>query len=82
MAGAIFFGLFVLMGLAGLRWNRRLSNAQMAANRAYANSLGFKLLQRVLAKPWADDFNRRVSFAVSALFVVLGVAGILASLLR
>ena len=52
----------------------------MAANRAYADSIRFKLLQKMLAKPWADDFNRRVGVAVSVMFVLFGTVGILASL--
>jgi hypothetical protein len=72
-AGMVFAkAIIFLLGIGGvalIRWNRSLSDANVAANRAGAESLGFGPLQRLLARPWIAAYSRVV-------IVVVGIAWI------
>jgi hypothetical protein len=49
-AGRFFFVPFVLLGVAMLVWNERLTKAMIAGNRAVVKELGITPLQRVQEK--------------------------------
>jgi hypothetical protein len=51
--GRVWFGLFLLVGLAIVRWNRRVAEAVTASNTAFYETLGVKWLKRLslLSRP-------------------------------
>jgi tryptophan-rich sensory protein len=45
--GRVWFGLFLLIGLAIVRWNRRVAQAVAASSTAFYETLGVKWLARL-----------------------------------
>jgi hypothetical protein len=68
--------LFLLFGIGGvglIRWNGRVSDANVAANRAGAESLGFGPLQRLLAQPWIPAYGRVATVVVGVGWIAMSV---------
>jgi hypothetical protein len=69
----LIFALFGIGGVALIRWNRQISDANVAANRAAADSLGFVPLQRLLAKRWIPAHSRVVTVLVGIVWISMSV---------
>ncbi len=69
----VIFVLFGIGGIALIRWSRQISDANVAANRAAADSLGFGPLQRLISKPWIPAYSRVVTVLVGVAWVALCV---------
>jgi hypothetical protein len=79
IVGDIVFGALLIAGIALVRWHRRLADANMAANRAAADSLGFRWMQRWLEKAWVSQINRGTSIAVGVIWIAVAVIGLVAT---
>jgi hypothetical protein len=67
------FALFGIGGIALIRWSRQISDANVAANRAAADSLGFGPVQRLLSKSWIPAYSRVVTILVGVVWIALSV---------
>ena len=69
----VIFVLFGIGGIALIRWSRQISDANVAANRAAADALGFGPHQRLMAKPWIPAYSRLVTVLVGVVWIMLCV---------
>jgi hypothetical protein len=74
---------FVLVGIAMLIWNRRITKAMIASNRAVANELGITPLRRIGEKldrqRWFIPAMRIYIVLFALLWLGVCVAGLIAS---
>lgn len=75
----VIFALFGVGGIALIRWSRQISDANVAANRAAADSLDFSALQRLLSKSWIPAYSRVVTILVGVVWIVLCVVALAAA---
>ena len=65
----VLFSAFLIGGVALIRWSRVLGDANLAANRAAAESLGVRWMQRLLGKTWMRGFSRAMTVAVGIVWM-------------
>jgi hypothetical protein len=74
----LIFALFGIGGIALIRWSRQISDANVAANRAAADSLGLTPLQRFLSKPWIPAYSHVVTILVGVVWIAFSVVVLVA----
>jgi hypothetical protein len=74
----LIFALFGIGGIALIRWSREISDANVAANRAAADSLGLAPLHRLLSKQWIPAYSRVATILVGVLWIALSVVVLVA----
>lgn len=67
------FVLFGIGGIALIRWSRQIGDANVAANRAAADSFGFGPLQRLLSRGWLPAYSRVVTVLVGIVWIAMSV---------
>jgi hypothetical protein len=74
----VIFSGFLVGGIALIRWSRRIGDANLAANRAAADSLGISWMQRLLAKPWMRVVSRSSAVMVGVVWIGIAILALVA----
>lgn len=77
----LFFAVFLVTGIALLRWNRRIAEDTITANRATAQALDYAVLNRLWAwyerRRWLPVAMRATTILVGVAFVGIGILGVI-----
>jgi hypothetical protein len=71
---------FLIGGVALIVWHRRIADASLAANRAFAASLGFGWMQRLIERPWIASLNRITTILVGLIWMAIAIIALVATL--
>ena len=75
----VIFSAFLIGGICLIRWSSTLSTANLRANRAFAESVGWHWLQLWLAKSWQPRLSRVTTIAVGVIWIAIAVVALVAA---